>query len=77
MSAAIVFFLYYVGGRQAHGPPDGKRSPWPMNVCNTKGVTHALPTLQGKEESWEGVGRLGRDGKRRDTVSSGYPTYRR
>uniref|UniRef100_A0A2H1VRU5 SFRICE_022696 n=1 Tax=Spodoptera frugiperda TaxID=7108 RepID=A0A2H1VRU5_SPOFR len=38
------FFLYHDGGKNTHGPPDGKW--WPMNACNTWGITWALPTLK-------------------------------
>ena len=42
----LLFFLYYVGGNQAHGPPGLRQSPWPMDACNTRGMTRALPTPQ-------------------------------
>ncbi|KAI8424560.1 hypothetical protein MSG28_003016 [Choristoneura fumiferana] len=29
---------------RASGCPDGKRSPPPINICNTKGISDALPT---------------------------------
>ena len=33
----MFFFIYVIGyDRQAVGPPDGKRSPSPRDMCNTK-----------------------------------------
>ena len=42
--------------RQTNGPPDGKRSPSPRDMCNTEGVTHALPIpkgIEGRGKGWE------------------------
>jgi hypothetical protein len=43
--------VYNDGGKQAYGPPDGKRTPQPIDACNPKGVTWALPTLDMFEDS--------------------------
>lgn len=30
----------------AYGPPDGKRLPSPIDICNTRGIANALPALE-------------------------------
>ncbi|XP_061728852.1 elongation of very long chain fatty acids protein 7-like isoform X1 [Cydia pomonella] len=42
----MTVFLYFVGGKQANGPPDSKQFPQSLDACNSRGVTCASTTLR-------------------------------
>lgn len=43
---SIKLFFYEVGGKLAGSSPDGKRSPLPMDIRNTRGLAYTLPTFK-------------------------------
>ena len=60
------FFFIAVGGRQASGPPDGKRLPPLMDIGNVRDKAKPLPTGKSSKRAlgmWGGAGwKEGRNG---------------
>ena len=68
MSSVYLFYVK-IYDRQANSPPDGKRSPSPRGMCNTEGVTYALPIPKERGKELKEEGRVeGWDKKRCSTT---------